>query len=250
MNKDQVIFNRKFGLIGKSLDHSFSPKYFESKFASEDINDAEYKLYPLNQISEIRTLLSQQINGLNVTVPYKQEIINYLDDLDEVSREIGAVNTIAIVDGKTKGYNTDVHGFKKSLLNFLEDDMDLKAMVLGTGGASNAVIYVLKKLGMDFTQISRSKSSTSYDKINERMVTDHRLIINCTPLGMHPEVVSCPDIPYNYISEKHYLFDLIYNPEKTLFLKKGESKGARITNGYMMLCIQADKSWDIWNKEH
>jgi len=240
---------RIFGLIGKSIDHSFSPQYFKLKFTSEKILNVEYKLFPLDDIKEIKNLLNGNVIGLNVTIPFKQSVIPFLDELDQLASEINAVNTIKVTGKKSKGYNTDIFGFEKSLSRFLKTTKGIAALVLGSGGASKAVLYVLKKMKIKANLVSRSKGDLSYEELSGDIISKHKLIINCTPLGMQPELDSYPKIPYEHLTEKHYLFDLIYNPEKTLFLEKGELRGSRIQNGYEMLCLQADQSWEIWNNE-
>jgi shikimate dehydrogenase len=240
---------RIFGLIGKALSHSFSPAYFHQKFKHEHINDAEYKLFPLESIEEIKSLFASKICGLNVTIPYKQSVIPFLDELDPSAAEINAVNTIVFKNGKIKGFNTDVYGFKKSLANFIQIGEVLKALILGTGGASLAVQFVLKELNIEYLVVSRNKGNINYAAIDEKTMLNHKIIVNCTPLGMVPKDNKCPDIPYEFLSDKHYLFDLIYNPEKSLFLKKGEEKTSNIKNGFEMLCHQADRSWELWNHE-
>ncbi len=246
---------RQFGLIGYPLGHSFSVPYFTSKFSREKV-DSEYKNYPLEDISQFESLVKDEphLRGLNVTVPYKQSIIPYLDALSRTARTIKAVNTINFCrrDGRLAliGHNTDVHGFKRSLQEHLQKH-HTKALVLGTGGSSRAVTYVLKELGIEYTPVSRNRGEdrVTYDDLREDTVAQCPLIINTTPLGMHPGVDGFPDIPYNGIRPGHLLFDLVYNPEKTRFLAMGEEKGAHIVNGYDMLVYQAESSWEFWNRE-
>ena len=247
MEKKRI--DKTFGLIGKNLSHSFSPTYFNQKFARENIPNAEYLPFPLKDIQEFTALLELDIIGLNVTIPYKEQIIPYLDELDPIAKEIGAVNTIKFVSGKTIGYNSDVIGFEKSLVSFLGADTAQDALVLGSGGASKAIRFVLDKWNLPFVLISRQSGDMTYEDLSQETIENHPLIVNCTPLGMHPDINECPPIPYDFLTEKHYLFDLIYNPQKTLFLKKAEAKGARTVNGYDMLCYQAEESWNIWNKD-
>ncbi len=240
--------NHKLGLIGYPLSHSFSPGYFAEKFKNLGITGSEYKAYSIDDVSKIKTVFESGVTGLNVTIPYKEQVIPYLDSLSEEAKEIGAVNTIKIVDGKKIGHNTDVYGFQESLLGQLGDTKVEKALILGSGGAAKAVGFVLGRLGIDYQIVSRSKSNLSYADLDSEIIKDHKLIINTTPLGMYPNIDSCPNIPYGALSEKHFLYDLVYNPEKTLFLINGESEGCSIKNGNDMLILQAEKSWEIWNQ--
>ena len=240
---------KRYGLIGKTLSHSFSKGYFTKKFESEAI-EASYENFELDTMENIQEVFQlPNLFGLNVTIPYKEEIIPYLDRLDPIAESIGAVNTVRFFGGQTIGYNTDVIGFENSLKPFLEHGME-RALVLGTGGASKAVIHVLKKIGLDVLKVSRNpggNSQISYEECNEDAVKWHRLIVNTTPLGTSPNVDDLPAIAYEGITSNHLLYDLIYNPEKTRFLAEGESKGATILNGLSMLKIQAESSWEIWN---
>lgn len=243
---------RRFGLIGRDISYSFSQNYFSIKFKDEDIKDASYENFDIENINQFKTeVLNQDIKGLNVTIPYKEEIIPQLDSLDKKAKKIGAVNTIKISKkGKTKGYNTDCYGFKKSLKPHLKK-RHKKALILGTGGASKAIAFVLKNLGVKYKFVSRTSSTKAdytYLDLTEDIINDHKIIINCTPVGTYPNIDNAPDIPYNFISKKHILFDLIYNPSETTFLKNGKLKGAKIINGYDMLVFQAEKAWKIWNK--
>ena len=245
---------RIFGLIGKSLSHSFSPTYFKNKFDREQIIDAQYELYPLENIEEISALKNAQANlcGLNVTIPYKESIIPFLDEISEQAKAIGAVNTIAcLADGRWKGYNTDAFGFEKAIQTFV-DLKTRKALVLGTGGASKAVQYILAKYEVPFYLLSRTPKKDSkeiaYEELNQAILEDHTLIINCTPLGTFPNVNDCPNIPFEFIGAKHFVFDLVYNPEETLLMKKAKVAGAASANGSSMLENQAEGSWEIWNK--
>ena len=240
---------KRYGLIGKTLSHSFSKGYFTKKFESEAI-EASYENFELDTMENIQEVFQlPNLFGLNVTIPYKEEIIPYLDRLDPIAESIGAVNTVRFFGGQTIGYNTDVIGFENSLKPFLEHGME-RALVLGTGGASKAVIHVLKKIGLDVLKVSRNpggNSQISYEECNENAFKWHRLILNTTPLGTSPNVDDLPAIAYEGITSNHLLYDLIYNPEKTRFLAEGESKGATILNGLSMLKIQAESSWEIWN---
>ena len=241
---------KQYGLIGYPLEHSFSPDYFNTKFKNERI-DADYKTYPLNNIKEFAALISKlNFSGLNVTIPYKEAILPYLDEVDIVAKTIGAVNTIAFKNGKTIGYNTDCYGFEKSLLSSIEKSKNIHgALVLGTGGASRAVQYILKKLDIQYSLISRSKKGIiRYQDIDKALFSSINLIINTTPLGMSPSIKNKPEIPYEWLNEKYFLYDLIYNPEKTIFLTEGLKMGCKIKNGHDMLILQAKKAWHIWNQ--
>ncbi|MDY6799790.1 MAG: shikimate dehydrogenase [Bacteroidota bacterium] len=244
-----------YGLIGKKLEHSFSPKFFQQKFKHENIKDANYQLYPLQSIQEFNTLIQNNPNlsGLNVTIPYKTEIIPYLDKITSAAKEIGAVNTIKFESSlkslRLIGYNTDYMGFTESLKPFLKP-YHSKALVLGTGGSSKAVQYALKQLNIKFLMVSRNpnkKNQVDYSMLTKELIAEYKIIINTTPVGMFPDVHQKPDIPYSFLTHKHLLFDLIYNPEKTMFLLEGEKKGCKVKNGLDMLKIQAEYSWKIWN---
>ena len=244
---------RTFGLIGKKLGHSFSKKYFTEKFKRENIINCQYELFELSDIEHIETLFKKQPNlgGLNVTIPYKQEVIPFLDGLDELSTEIGAVNVIKCYkNGQKKGFNSDCIGFSKSLESFLEDKRP-QALVLGTGGASKAVIVALKKLGINSKLVSRTAQGDiiSYAQVTPQLIENHQLIINTTPLGMYPNEGSFPELPYEAISKQHHLYDLVYNPEETAFMKKGLLNGAKAKNGLEMLQLQAEAAWEIWTSE-
>ncbi len=242
---------RKFGLIGYPLGHSFSGKYFTEKFSRANINDCIYSNFEIASIAELPGILrDSELAGLNVTIPYKESVIPFLHMKDPVVEEIAACNCIKIVNRKLTGYNTDVTGFEISLVEKLTVK-DKHALILGTGGSSKAVAWVLKKKGIKFLFVSRNKSilenQITYKEMSQEIVAAYPLIINTTPLGMEPKTGDCPPIPYQWIGPGHYLFDLIYNPVKTLFLQKGEKTGARIKNGSDMLAIQAEASWNIWN---
>jgi len=237
-----------FGLIGRKLGHSFSKEYFETKFDELNLTDHSYNLFELDDIGEIEKILKLKPKGLNVTVPYKQEIIPYLNRLDDSAEKVGAVNVVSLEKNAFVGYNSDYYGFKTSLQHWLSNTT-LKALVLGTGGASKAVIAALDELGIEVQSVSRTSGNNliTYDEVTSDIIEQHQLIINTTPLGMYPETNECPDIPYDSVTNQHYLHDLVYNPEKTVFLKKGEAKGAQVKNGLEMLHLQAEKSWEIWN---
>ncbi|MCB9000048.1 MAG: shikimate dehydrogenase [Bacteroidales bacterium] len=243
-----------YGLIGYPLSHSFSRSFFTEKFEKENISQ-EYLNFPLRDIQEFPGLIKnhQELQGLNVTIPYKEKIIPFLDELDTVASEILAVNTIKCIRSHDKiilkGYNTDVYGFRKSLEETIPQGRSLtRALILGTGGASKAVAYVLKSLGINFDFVStRSRQAYSYEDLSDKIMDKCQLIVNTTPLGTFPDTDQCPDIPYHLLHPDHILFDLIYNPSLSLFLKKGKERGATISNGLKMLEYQALKSWEIWN---
>jgi len=237
---------RHYGIIGFPLLHSFSAKYFNEKFATEGI-DAEYSLYPMKELtSERMNELMTSLSGFNVTLPYKQAVIPFLERLDETAQAIGAVNVVY----KHVGYNTDCLGFIESIKPLLRA-YDQKALVLGTGGASKAACYGLKKLGVLPTLVSRTpkEGQLGYNDLTPEIMAEYTVIVNCTPLGMLPDVDSCPPIPYEQITARHLLFDCVYNPEETLFLQKGKAQGATIQNGIDMLYGQAKEAWKIWNKD-
>lgn len=248
---------RLFGLIGFPLGHSFSAGYFASKFQNEGISDAAYRNFPIENIETLPEILlaNQNLLGLNVTIPYKEKVIPFLNEIDQEARNVGAVNTIKIVrnTGNTgihlKGYNTDVYGFAISLDEVLHKDVK-KALVLGTGGASKAILYSLLTRGIPSRVVSRnpSEGQLSYTDLDEKIISEHLLIVNTTPVGTFPEVNRAPDLPYGLLGNSHVLYDLVYNPEETLFMKKGEERGASVKNGYQMLVEQAERSWEIWNQ--
>lgn len=245
---------KQFGLIGFPLTHSFSKKYFSEKFEKEQI-DAIYELYELTQIEEFTALINRvELSGLNVTIPYKEQIIPFLDTLDETAEKIGAVNVIKFIRTnnqlKLKGYNSDASGFEESLKPYLKPHHQ-KALILGTGGASKAIHYVLQKLGIAVTFVSRSPQSEqlTYTELNQVIMQDNLIIINASPVGTFPHANECPAIPYEFIGEKHLLFDVVYNPAETLFLKKGKERGAETLNGEEMLQGQARAAWEIWDEE-
>lgn len=240
---------RQFGLIGKAIAYSFSKSYFTEKFIQENIIDCVYDVFDLNEIEDIASVFSRpNLVGFNVTIPYKQAIIPYLDELSPEAEAIGAVNTVLIENGRKIGHNTDYTGFENSL-NPLLKPHHKRALILGFGGAALAIAYSLKKLGIPYTVVSRNPSHAeiSYTDLNQSLMEEHLIIINCTPLGTHPDVSAAPNIPYAYLTDQHLLYDLIYNPAKTEFLRRGEEKKSTIKNGQEMLILQADKSWRIWN---
>ncbi len=245
-----------YGLLGKTLTHSFSKNYFDNKFDKMGIN-AQYQLFEMEKLEDLHLFAEKypELKGLNVTIPYKREVLVQLDGMSKVVEMVGSANVIKIVrlDGKIKlfGYNTDVIGFEKTLKPLIKGRKFLRALILGGGGVAHAVSYVLRKQGIYYCYITRNPKKiqdAGYSWINEKTMQDYQLIINTTPLGMYPKINACPEIPYQYITKNHILYDLIYNPEKTLFLKKGEENGAIIKNGLDMLKIQADESWEIWRK--
>jgi shikimate dehydrogenase len=242
-----------FGLIGQTVSHSFSKQYFDEKFFREGLRDYHYELFPLNNIKEIETLIkdTKGLTGLNVTLPYKEQVISFLDEIDPVAKSIGAVNVIKFKDGKRKGFNTDSDAFYETLEKWLPKDNKLKALVLGSGGSSKAVQVALKKLQLEFQTVSReaSKGNLTYADLekNPKIIAKSLLIINTTPLGMHPKTETMPPIAFEEIGADHYVYDLIYNPARTQFLQKAEIHGAKIKNGLEMLHVQAEKSWTIWN---
>lgn len=242
---------RKFGLIGKKLGHSFSKKYFTEKFLLEGVTDAAYELYELPSAEELPQLLLQEpeLVGLNVTVPYKEQVIPLLDELDEAAAKIGAVNTIKISGGRTKGYNTDYIGFRDSLEAFYPEQERGQALVLGTGGAAKAVWAALDALQIPYKRVSRKEGEEqlSYAQLTPELLQKYNLIINTTPLGMYPQVQEAPELPYESITSRHYCYDLVYNPEQTLFLQHAAGKGAKVLNGLPMLHLQAEAAWSIWN---
>lgn len=245
---------RKFGLIGYPLSHSFSKKFFTEKFKEEGITDCEYELYPIENIELFVKLWSDnpELWGVNVTIPYKVQILPFLDEMDEASTEIGAVNCILIgrKNGEQciKGYNTDAYGFEESLKPLLGPH-HRKALIFGDGGAAKAIKYVLNKLGIPFLVVTRkaTEGSILYEAVDEKLLAEYTLLINTTPLGMSPDSNTCPPIPYACLTDKHAAYDLVYNPEETLFLKQVKEKGGKTKNGLEMLHLQAIRSWEIWN---
>jgi len=248
---------RQFGLIGKSLTHSFSENYFNNKFLALGLKDVQYNLLSINNLNELRDkiLENPSLIGLNVTIPFKIDVLDYIDELDETAKTIGAVNTLKIKrhDNKIniKGYNTDYLGFSDSI-KLLDYKIPKKALILGTGGASRAVAYTLKLFNIDFLFVSRqqrNETTINYNNLTKNILSHYTLIINTTPLGMYPDTESFPDIPFQYLSKKHLLFDLVYNPEETVLLQKALQQNAYICNGLNMLYAQAEYSWKIWNDE-
>ena len=246
---------RLFGLIGFPLSHSFSAQYFKKKFDNERISETEYRLFPLEDISMLPSLIYRlpDLQGFNVTIPYKSSILPYLDHISNEAAAIGAVNCVKIQRSTSEinltGYNTDVYGFRLSLIPLLKSH-HRNALVLGTGGASKAVCYTLRDMGINYTIVSRSKQDEKqllYSQLNQNLISDNLLIINTTPVGTYPETELYPDISYQFIGNEHLLYDLVYNPAETRFLQKGREAGASTINGSQMLELQAEKSWEIWN---
>ncbi|MFN5362543.1 MAG: shikimate dehydrogenase family protein [Bacteroidota bacterium] len=240
---------RKFGLIGLPLTHSFSKQFFTEKFEKEQITDCQYENYPLEKIEDLPALLAanRDIVGLNVTIPYKREIMPFLTDVAPAVKKTGACNCIRIDGKKRVGYNTDVIGFHLSLMPHLRVQHQ-RALILGTGGASAAVEFVLQQIAMPYILVSRNPGTNSigYDQLNEDLMESHTLIVNTTPLGTFPAVETYPPIPYEYVTDQHFLYDMVYNPAETIFLQRGKEKGATLLNGMDMLIGQANASWDIW----
>jgi shikimate dehydrogenase len=246
---------RKFGLIGYPLGHSFSKQYFTNKFLVESIPDCIYENYELKNPDLIKGLIidDPEICGLNVTIPYKTEILKYLDIVDIEAVEVGAVNVLKVLNSGgrriMKGFNTDLFGFRESLIPYLDGKKINSALVLGTGGSSKAVAYILKKLGIGIVYVSRKSGEgiISYSDLTREIIIDNKLIVNTTPLGMFPAIYAKPDLNYTCLSKDHILFDLIYNPSLTAFLTEGKERGCKIIGGLNMLHLQAEKSWEIWN---
>ncbi len=245
--------HKKFGLLGKNISYSFSRNYFTEKFSTLQLETYSYENFDIPSIEDFPLILDRNIEtlqGINVTIPYKEEVIQYMDEMDEDAAKIGAVNTIKVLEGGLlKGFNTDVYGFENSLKPLLHEGVT-GALILGTGGASKAIAFVLQKLNIPFMYVSRNpknEHTLSYDDLNEIRIKHSLLIVNCTPLGTYPEIGKCPPIPYQFLTENHILFDLIYNPEVSTFLAKGKERKASTKNGRQMLELQADKSWEIWN---
>lgn len=242
---------RLFGLIGYPLTHSFSKKYFTEKFEKEGLDDCRYELFPIESITELPGLISQhpELEGLNITIPYKKQVLPYLNHTAFIPAGLEACNCILFSEGQLIGYNTDVVGFRESLRPVLRPDQQ-SALVLGNGGATAAVIFSLQQLGISYHIVSRALqpgSDFTYQDLDQSIIQSHPIIINTTPVGMYPNEEYCPDIPYESINERHLLFDLVYNPAQTLFLRKGAERGATIKNGEDMLLLQAEESWKIWN---
>lgn len=246
------IIRKRFGLLGRNISYSFSKGYFTEKFKIENLEGCTYENFDLPHISEFSDTIATgtDIKGINVTIPYKEEVIPYLDSLSKKATRIGAVNTIKVTKkGKLKGYNTDYYGFKKSLQPLLSSHHQ-RALILGTGGASKGIAFALEELGIAYTFVSRSdkENAIAYTSLNAITFNNYQIVINCTPIGTSPDVAASPAIPYDLFTDRHIAYDLIYNPEETQFLRQAKAKGATTKNGYDMLVFQAEKSWEIWNR--
>tara|TARA_B100000795_G_scaffold55663_2_gene36661 strand:+ start:2397 stop:3140 length:744 start_codon:yes stop_codon:yes gene_type:complete len=241
---------KTYGLVGKSISYSFSEKYFTEKFKKNKIQNCTYKNFDLNNIKDLVSILKENdLKGLNITIPYKEQVLSYLDEIEDNAKLIGAINTIKINKDKTlTGYNTDFIGFINTLRPYINSNCK-KALILGTGGASKAIEYGLKKLNIESKKVSRNKKKgdLTYLEIDSDLIKEYQIIINTTPLGTYPDIENYPDIPYKYLTKKHICYDLIYNPDETKFLRKSKKKGAITVNGLRMLEIQAEESWKIWN---
>jgi shikimate dehydrogenase len=241
----------RYGLIGYPLTHSFSKQFFTDKFEKEKRHDCFYENFPMENIASLPALLSEKIDlaGLNVTIPHKRKVIPFLNEITTIVEKTGACNCIRIEQGKLLGYNTDVIGFQESILPKLQKHHH-QALILGTGGASAAVEYVFRELSIPFLFVSRDPHANhlGYEQLDEKIMRNHTIIVNTTPLGTYPNIFSFPPLPYQYITEQHFLYDLVYNPKTTVFLQKGIDKGATVLNGLDMLVGQANASWDIWNR--
>lgn len=254
MEEGKKLNKKTFGLVGKKISYSFSKGYFTDKFLDQGLTNHEYLNFDLESIQDFSKVIQKfhsTLKGVNVTIPYKQEIFKFLDDIDDTAKEVGAVNTVKYTDqGKLIGYNSDVVGFEQSIVPLLKPH-HTKALILGTGGASKAVSYVFKTLGIDSVKVSRNafeKREILYDDLTKSLLSEYTIIINCSPVGTFPNVNQKPAIPYQFITHDHLLYDLIYNPKETSFLSEGMKKGARTKNGYEMLVLQAEESWRIWNE--
>ncbi|MFL2615133.1 MAG: shikimate dehydrogenase family protein [Candidatus Marisimplicoccus sp.] len=240
---------KQFGLIGKNIEYSFSRKFFSEKFSSDNkYSNYDYTNYDIESIHDLNNVFnSKNLCGLNVTIPYKEKIISFLDKISDEAEQIGAVNTICFENGSKVGYNTDIFGFTESLKMNKIDNID-SALILGTGGAAKTIIYFCNKNNIPFNVVSRQESNLnlSYNELNEDIFKKRVLIVNCTPLGTYPDIKKCPKLPYELINKENILFDLVYNPSETLFMKKGKEIGCKTLNGYQMLRLQAEKSWEIW----
>ena len=239
-----------YGLIGYPLSHSFSKKYFDEKFVQESITDAKFENFSIENISLLHdVLLHRNLRGLAVTIPYKKSVIDFLYDSTDAVKQMGACNCIKISEGKLLGYNTDVIGFEKAFIKLLKPH-HTKALILGTGGAAAAVEFVLQKLNIEHEFVSRKKAGSQilYAELTENILQEYTVIINTSPVGTYPDVDEAPAIPYQFLNTDHYLFDLVYNPSETKFLRLGKEQGATIQNGYEMLVLQAEENWKIWNE--
>jgi shikimate dehydrogenase len=243
--------SKRFGLVGRNISYSFSAGYFKTKFEKAGLENYTYTNFDIDSISQLPEIIenTKRLKGLNVTIPYKEEVITLLDKVSKTAQIIGAVNTIVISKKGTKGYNTDHYGFRKALEPLLLPH-HTKALILGTGGASKAVAYALRKMKMEYDFVSRTSTDViyAYEDLNKEVFEEYQIIINTTPLGTHPDVNDCPPIHYSHFTDKHIAFDLVYNPAETEFMKRAAQHGAATSNGYEMLVHQAEKAWKIWNR--
>ena len=243
---------RLFGLVGYPLSHSFSKKYFDEKFVQQGINDCSFENFSIENISLLQNILDDaNLNGLAITIPYKKAVLQFLDESSDAVKQMGACNCIKIKNGKRYGFNTDVIGFEKSFSKYLLPQHK-KALILGTGGAAAAVEFVMKKLNIPYQLVSRKKDADGkvlvYEELSETLLNNHQIIINCSPIGTYPKVDEAPAIPYQFINQQHYFFDLVYNPAETKFLQLAKQQGAIVQNGYEMLVLQAEENWKIWDE--
>jgi len=243
---------RLFGLVGYPLSHSFSKKYFDEKFVQQGITNCSFENFSIENISLLQNILDDtNLNGLAITIPYKKAVLHFLDESSDAVKQMGACNCIKIKDGKRYGFNTDVIGFEKSFSKHLLPQHK-QALILGTGGAAAAVEFVMKKLNIPYQFVSRKKDANGkvfvYEELNETVLSNHQIIINCSPIGTYPKVDEAPAIPYQFINQQHYFFDLVYNPAETKFLQLAKQQGAIVQNGYEMLVLQAEENWKIWNE--
>lgn len=245
------MYKNLYGLLGRNISYSFSRGYFSEKFERENIKDSFYTNFDIPKITDFKNVIAEYPNlkGMNVTIPYKEAVIPFLDELNETAAAIGAVNTIQFKDGKLIGHNTDYYGFQKSIEPFINPKIHHKALVLGTGGASKAVLYVMQLLGISATLVSRTpkRNQLTYQELSKDIIESYQIIINTTPLGTFPNTKDKPQLAYEYLGAQHLLFDLIYNPSETNFLSEGKKRGTTIANGQRMLQLQAEKAWEIWN---
>ncbi len=249
--KQEDMYNNLYGLLGRNISYSFSRGYFSEKFEKENIKDSFYTNFDISEITDFKKVIAENPNlkGMNVTIPYKEAVIPFLDELNETAAAIGAVNTIQFKEGKLIGHNTDYYGFQKSIEPFINTEIHHKALILGTGGAAKAVLYVMQLLDIPAKLVSRTSKPTqlTYGELSKEILESYQIIINTTPLGTFPNVNDKPNIPYQHLGKQHLLFDLIYNPTETSFLSEGKKRGTSIANGQSMLQLQAEKAWQIWN---
>lgn len=237
-----------FGLVGKGISYSFSKKYFTEKFKKLFLKDYSYEVFDLNDIEEVKNILkTENLQGFNVTIPYKEQIVPYLDDLGDEAKKIGAVNTVRMINGKAIGHNTDAAGFEKTL-SIHKKPHHNSALILGDGGAAKAVKYVMDNAGIPYKTVSR-KSEINFENLSKEIVAEHKIIVQCTPVGTFPNVDDCLDFPFDALTTEHLIIDLIYNPDYTEFIKRSSEFGAKTVNGYYMLEQQAEKAWEIWNSQ-